>query len=55
MSASQRDDDLPEPTCCDGCGDVDPRHWREGGWYCEGCASCEVCESPYCDNREHRA
>lgn len=41
--------------CCDGCGDVNPEHWREGGWYCHGCASCEVCQSPYCDNPEHEA
>lgn len=43
----------PERTCCDGCGDVEPQHWREGGWYCEGCAACEVCLSPYCDEPEH--
>jgi len=29
-------------------GDIDPRHWREGGWYCDGCAACEVCQSPRC-------
>jgi len=46
-------DDRPEPTSCDGCGDADPAHWREGGWYCEGCAACEVCQSPYCDIPEH--
>ncbi len=42
-----------EKTCCAGCGDADPAHWREDGWYCEGCASCEVCQSPYCENPEH--
>jgi hypothetical protein len=42
-----------EPRICAGCGDIDPRHWREGGWYCESCAACEVCQSPYCDEPEH--
>lgn len=41
------------PRICSGCGDIDPRHWREDGWYCEGCAACEVCSSPYCDEPEH--
>lgn len=39
--------------CCDGCGDLDPAHPRNGGWYCEGCASCAVCQSPYCENEDH--
>ncbi len=51
---SERDSEEPEPRCCAGCGDVDPAHWREGGWYCDGCAFCEVCQSPYCDEPEHR-
>ena len=38
---------------CAGCGDIDPRHWRDG-WYCEGCAACEVCQSPYSEEPEHR-
>lgn len=42
-----------ERATCAGCGDTDPAHWREGGWYCESCASCEVCASPYCDNPDH--
>lgn len=42
-----------EMECCAGCGDANAEHWRDGGWYCYGCASCEVCQSPYCDNPEH--
>lgn len=38
---------------CAGCGDADPQHWREGGWYCEGCASCPQCDSPYCEDPSH--
>jgi hypothetical protein len=38
---------------CAGCGDVS-EFWRDGAWYCYGCASCDVCQSPYCDEPEHR-
>lgn len=47
--------DRMPPEICAGCGDMNPAHWREGGWYCESCASCEVCLSPYCDEEEHRS
>jgi hypothetical protein len=43
----------PDHTICAGCGDMNPAHWREGGWYCEGCASCPLCDSPYCEDPSH--
>jgi hypothetical protein len=39
--------------CCDGCGDADAHHWRAGGWYCYGCAACDLCGSPYCEDPSH--
>jgi hypothetical protein len=44
---------MDDPEVCAGCGDK-AEFWVGGGWYCYGCASCDICDSPYCNDPEHR-
>lgn len=42
-----------EPECCAGCGDAEPEFYLHGDPYCYSCASCDICQSPYCEDPSH--